>query len=243
MKRFYWLILALFWMTACGTPEDNPQRVTDVGVTTTSATPTLFPPIISHETRNETRLAHSSETRLAATPSETRLAHSSETRLAATPSETRLAATVAYPPEIAGILQQALSHLTNTNWQWQLLPATDPAHSLATGQADVAILPNDSGMPAGDEPLALALPFTEPNDQLSWTNANEKAYPPCQTPIAPPPCWVRWRLLQPPAKAATLEWVVAFRAKLSCQTKLVNFGGTAGIPTRPCPPLTSRFSA
>lgn len=74
------------------------------------------------------------------------------------------------------MLETALAQLqtAGTNWQWQTAANTeDPATALAANQTQLALVANSEGVPAGQKPLALAVPFT-----TNWEATNlETAQP------------------------------------------------------------------
>lgn len=59
------------------------------------------------------------------------------------------------------------------NGQWQLLQTNDPAHALANGTADAAVLPDRDGDVIGRIPLAISVPFTDEWEATTAAKAAE----------------------------------------------------------------------
>ena len=92
--------------------------------------------------------------------------------------------------------------------QW--LPQPDT--TTAPEEADLRLVAGaaENGVLIGREPLALAVPFTHPWTEKSWTDAQDLNLPPCPAPPITNPCWLPWRLLRPPLKAVPLDGLLPF---------------------------------
>ncbi len=54
---------------------------------------------------------------------------------------------------------------------WQVVVDDDPRRLFESRQVDAALLPDDAGIPAGQLPLALAVPFSSDWDEATWDEA------------------------------------------------------------------------
>lgn len=84
----------------------------------------------------------------------------------ATPSPVALAA----PDERIADLNALLPTAGN---RWELLPSTDPIAALESGRAHVALIPGEDGVPAGHEPIVLAVPLTTEWEEATLSQAQE----------------------------------------------------------------------
>ena len=83
--------------------------------------------------------------------------------------------TLVVPARWSGITLEAIDQLSKDNelWVWQLKIREDPAAELAQGKADVSLVSGDEGIPAGQRPLALVVPFTSDWETISLIEAKQ----------------------------------------------------------------------
>jgi hypothetical protein len=78
-------------------------------------------------------------------------------------------------PEQAELAAAALAEFSSGHPEWviQLNPSEPGAEQLERGEIDLALLPDDAGLPVADRPLALAVPFDRDWADLSLEQAQE----------------------------------------------------------------------
>ena len=85
-----------------------------------------------------------------------------------TPTATPRLLTLAAPSEWIADLSALLA---KAGRPWDLMPAADPAAEIAAGQAHVALEAGENGVPVGQEPLVLAVPFTAEWEETTLAQA------------------------------------------------------------------------
>ena len=83
---------------------------------------------------------------------------------------------------------------------WQIMPAGDPAAELAAGRAHLALVAGEDGVPAGQEPLVVAVPFTTEWEATTLAEAQEISANGHPTARVLP-----WRALTPPLKPLRID--------------------------------------
>jgi len=143
-------VFLLMLLTACraDVSDTAPPQQTDKPISLTSATP-------PRPTISQTKLAGASPA-VASSP---------------TPQPVTLVA----PARWSGITSEAIDQLSKDTklWVWQLKIREDPAAELAQGNADVSLVSGDVGIPAGQRPLALVVPFTSEWEEISLVEAKQ----------------------------------------------------------------------
>ncbi len=139
-------------------------------------------------------------------------------------------ARIAHPPDIAPFIKAALAALDQSsgNWRYQLVPAVDPRQAIASGEADIGIVVGDTGLPAGHRPMALALPFTQLADDFSWASIQGQDFPNCAQTNPTAPCWMAWRDMRPPLKAARIDGLLPFEEGYPAAESYELIGENAG---------------
>ena len=112
-----------------------------------------------------------------ATPTVTATPTATETATAApslTPSATTTPrpVTLAAPAARIADLRDLLS-AAGGPWTWQIIAAGDPAAAVSAGRANVALVTGEDGVPAGHEPLVVAVPFTARWETTTLPQAQE----------------------------------------------------------------------
>ena len=82
-------------------------------------------------------------------------------------------AILAVPAEWQQAAETALGQLADMSWDWQLQVVEDPAGELASGRVNLALVVGDKGVPAGQRPLALAVPFATDWEETSLATAQQ----------------------------------------------------------------------
>lgn len=134
--------------TAERAAQNTPTAVSLATVPATATTPATATPLPTPTPVPPTSIPTATPT---ATPTDT-------------PSPTPLPpVVVAVPADWQPILETALTSLqtAGTTWAWQTAePSQDPVTALQANQAQLALVAGSEGVPAGQRPLALSLPFT-----------------------------------------------------------------------------------
>ncbi len=106
------------------------------------------------------------------TSSPTKLVRSSPT-VASSPTPQPV--TIVVPARWSGITSEVIDQLSKDTvlWVWQLKISEDPAEEVAQGNADVSLVSGDEGIPAGQRPLALVVPFTSEWEEISLVEAKQ----------------------------------------------------------------------
>ena len=83
--------------------------------------------------------------------------------------------TLVVPTRWSDITSEIIDQLSKDTelWSWQLKVSEDPADELAQGQAAISLVSGDEGIPAGQRPLALVVPFTSEWETLSLVEAEQ----------------------------------------------------------------------
>ena len=133
----------------------TPAMVTPANVTLSTAAPPSQTPASPAETATTQAALTATATAASATP-------------APTATATPRPVTVAVPP---GRVADLGAVLPAAGGRWEIMPAGDPAAALTAGHAHVALGPGENGVPAGQEPLVLAVPFTAEWEETTSTQA------------------------------------------------------------------------
>ena len=83
--------------------------------------------------------------------------------------------TLVVPARWLGITSEAIDQLSKDAelWVWQLTISDDPADELTQGKAGVSLVSGDEGIPAGQRPLALVVPFTSDWETISLVEVKQ----------------------------------------------------------------------
>lgn len=98
--------------------------------------------------------------------------HTPSPTATATPTA-RPEAILAVPAEWQRAAETALGQLADMGWDWQLRVVADPAGELASGRVNLALVVAAEGVPAGQRPLALAIPFATDWEETTLTTAQQ----------------------------------------------------------------------
>lgn len=82
-------------------------------------------------------------------------------------------AILAVPAEWQQAAEMAIEQLGEMGWDWQLQIVSDPAGELASGRVNLALVATEEGVPAGQRPLALAIPFATDWEETTLTTARQ----------------------------------------------------------------------
>ena len=145
------LAASLLILLAACRPEVSdtvPSQQTDKPISLTTISPT-HPPI------TPTNLIRSSPT--------------------VTTSPTPQPVTLIVPARWSGITSEAIDQLNQDPklWVWQLKISENPAAELAQGKANISLVSGDEGIPTGQRPLALVVPFTSDWETISSVEARQ----------------------------------------------------------------------
>ena len=145
------LAASLLILLAACQPEVSdtvPSQQTDKPISLTTISPT-HPPI------TPTNLIRSSPT--------------------VTTSPTPQPVTLIVPARWSGITSEAIDQLNQDPklWVWQLKISENPAAELAQGKANISLVSGDEGIPTGQRPLALVVPFTSDWETISSVEARQ----------------------------------------------------------------------
>jgi len=82
---------------------------------------------------------------------------------------------LAVPNRWAGVTEQALAEIDSQSgrWKWQLEVDDDPSSGLTQGKVNLALVPSDDGVSAGERTLALGVPFTSEWEGVTLAEAQE----------------------------------------------------------------------
>ncbi|MEJ2605449.1 MAG: CapA family protein [Anaerolineales bacterium] len=103
------------------------------------------------------------------------------------------------PERWAGLAEQAIAALDSPD-RWQLMVDDDPGQWLDRGVTDLALVPGDEGVPAGERVLALAVPFTSAWEDVSLEQAQEMRLEP-----SPFVAVLDWVDMTPKLKSLTVD--------------------------------------
>lgn len=82
---------------------------------------------------------------------------------------------IAVPGRWAGITEQAVASMEpqTGRWQWQFEVYEDPGLGLSWGDVNLALVPGDGGIAAGERILALGVPFTSEWEEVTLDQARK----------------------------------------------------------------------
>lgn len=151
-------LLALLLLAACNIPPEPEQNpVTPPAGVTPGAVATVPSP---------------------ASPSPSPVTATSRPTITPLPTATATAtprplAIIAVPPGWEQAAIAATGTLAGAPWRWQVTASAEAATAVEYGEAQLALVPGSTGIPAGHRPLALAVPFTTAWEATTLAQAQE----------------------------------------------------------------------